>query len=273
MNRPNYPGVSLTAHYTAYAWHVLGVPEAHRFTTRRGQLLFSAARPVRWLAPRIGLADPVAILLEARHRILEDALAAAGCDTYVEIAAGLSPRGTAYSQDPAVTYVEVDLPRMSALKERLVGPHRGPGHHLLAADATDPGLADRVAPLLAGRGKVAVVSEGLNAYLPRPAWRAVVRNAAALVQRAGGGVFLTDLNPAAALDRFGRTSRWVRRAIRTVARSPLYFPVRDLEDARAMLQGAGFREVTLHDPRTHPTTRGRVAARSRGNVIVAEAWV
>ena len=167
MNHPDMSSVGLTAHFTAYAWHLLGVPEAHRFATGRGRLLHLATSPLRRLAPALGFADPMDTLLASRHLLLEHVIRREGDRTFVEIASGLSPRGTAYCADPEVRFVEVDLPDMSALKRRLVADARGADQRFVAGDATDPALYEELADHVRGRGPVLVVTEGLNAYLPR----------------------------------------------------------------------------------------------------------
>jgi O-methyltransferase involved in polyketide biosynthesis len=265
--------VGLTAHYTAKAWHALGVPEAERFVTMRGRLLFAATAPLRWLGPRIGLDDPLFLLLSSRHLIIEQLLDEQGLLAFLELASGLSPRGAARTRDPRVTYVEVDLPHVIALKERLLGKERGAGHHLLPGDAIKSSTYDAALGLLGGRGPIAVVAEGLNAYLPRPALVALLGEAARFLREAGGGVLAMELNPAEAVGRFGLAGALAVRGIGAVARSPLYLPVRDEADARELLESAGFESVVLHDPATHPATAAPRYAACRGVVLVAEAWI
>ncbi|MFH2009297.1 MAG: class I SAM-dependent methyltransferase [bacterium] len=265
--------VGLTAHYTAYTWHLLGVPEAHRFATGKGQLLHFVARPVLRLAPWLGLGDPLSFLLESRHLLLEHLLREDGCRTFVEIASGLSPRGTAYSVDPDVVFVEVDLPAMSALKTQLVGNARGPGQQFLAGDAMDPGLYDRLLERVRGRGPVTVVAEGLNSYLTRESLERMVLNVSSFLKACGGGRFVLDINPADALPRFGWLGAVVVRAIETVARYPVSLPVRSAEDAVQLLRRAGFSEACVHDPRAHPATAGHDFSGTRGVVLVLEGRI
>jgi O-methyltransferase involved in polyketide biosynthesis len=272
MRLPSLARIGPTAHYTAYAWHLMGQPEAHRFATRTGQLLHLAARPLRRLARWIGIGDPLAILLASRHQVLEHVLASSGCHAYVELGAGLSHRGLAYTRDPDVVFVEVDLPHMSRLKADLVGGTAGPGLHFVAGDALDPGTYDRIAAPVAGRGPVAVVAEGLNAYLPRDALEAMCRQVARLLARTGG-TFLLEVNPADAVARFGPFGHLFATAVRTVARSPVFLSVQSRADAVGLMARAGFDSVVVHDPRDHPATRGTEAARTRGVVLIVEGRI
>ncbi len=265
--------VGLTAHFTAYAWHLLGVPEAHRFATGRGRLLHLVTTPVRKLAPVLGFADPLETLLASRHLLLEHVIRREGDTTFVEIASGLSPRGTAYCTDPDVVFVEVDLPDMSALKRRLVGDAAGVGQHFVEGDATDPALYGALVRLVRDRGLVTVVTEGLNAYLSRAGLESLVRNVADFLRECGGGRFVLDINPADSLLRFGIFGRLVVGAIQTVARFPVTLPVQSGVDGVELLEEAGFTQVQLHDPRSHPACAGRDFSDTRGTVLVLEGRI
>jgi len=273
MTRPDMSSVGLTAHYTAYAWHLLGVSEAHRFATGRGRLLHLATSPLRRLAPALGFADPLDVLLTSRHLLLEHVIQREGHRTFVEIASGLSPRGTAYCADPEVVFVEVDLPDMSAMKRRLVGDARGVGQRFVAGDATDPALYGVLADIVRDRGPVTVVTEGLSAYLSRAGLEGLVRDVAAFLRGCGGGQFVLDVNPADALLRFGLVGRLVVGAIQTVARFPVTMPVQSGADGVRLLEAAGFTGVSLHDPRSHLACAGRDFSDTRGTVLVLEGRI
>jgi hypothetical protein len=273
MTRPDMSSVGLTAHFTAYAWHLLDVPEAHRFVTGRGRLLHLATSPLRRLAPVLGFADPLDTLLTSRHLLLEHVLRQEGGRTFVELASGLSPRGTAYCADPDVVFVEVDLPDMSALKRRLVADARGVGQRFVAGDVTDPALYADLAEHVRDRGPVTVVTEGLNSYLPREGLEALVRNVADFLRVCGGGRFVLDINPADALSRYGLFGRLVVGAIQTVARFPVTMPVRSGTDGVLLLEAAGFTRIRLHDPRSHPACAGHDFSDTRGTVLVLEGRI
>lgn len=273
LARPDMSGVSLTAHFTAYSWHKLGVPEAHRFVTRRGRLLHAATRPLARLSELAGVGDPEEILLVPRYHVLEAQLQASGCRTFVELGAGLSPRGTAYALEPGVTYLEVDLPGQSQLKERLVGDGRGAGLRFIAGDALDPELYPRLAAEVAGRGPVAALAEGLIAYLPRDGVKILLAGVCQLLRRSGGGILLFDLNPADAVERFGLLGRFYMRLIGWVARWPLDLPIRSVEDALSLLRNAGFDEVIAHDTRDHPAAAGLNTGLTRGALLIIEGRV
>lgn len=266
-------GVGLTAHYTAYAWHLLGAPEAHRFVTWQGRLLHAAASPVAAAAGVLGIGHPVSLLLEPRYRILEHELRGSGLKRFVELGAGLSCRGTAYSQDPEVTYVEVDLPGMTQVKEQLVGDAKGRGQRFAGGDVLDADLYLRLREQVGDRGQVAVISEGLSSYLSRPAFEALARHVSGFLRDCGGGVFLTDVSPVDAVQRFGWFGSVFTWGIGVVARWPLGLPVRSTGDGVRMFEHAGFDRVEVHGPSTHPATSDLDHDRIRDVVLVFEGRV
>ncbi len=272
---PTLHGVSLTAHYTAYAWHRMGVPEAARFATLAGRLLTAAAWPIEAAARRLGRGDFASLLLRPRHRLFEDRLGASGCRTFVELGAGLSPRGTAYTRaDAAVRYVEVDLPAMSALKARLVGAARGPGQRFVAGDVRDAALFARLADEVRGRGPVAVVAEGLLAYFPPAGYRALLRAVSEFLQAVGGGVFVFDANPRAGLRHFGPLAAIALRLIGVVAQNAMDLPVESAAAGLADLAAAGFAPVHVFaPPPTHTPDAPPVAAPGPDALLLLfEAW-
>ena len=273
MAEQDMSGVSLTAHYTAYAWHLLGVPEAHRFITRRGRWLHRVAKIFEIFTRPAGIGDLVSILMEPRHLLFEHLIKASKSRCIVELGAGLSPRGTAYTRDSDLTYIEVDLPRMSALKARLVGEAKGENQHFLAGNVLDPGLFDRLEQLIRNKGPVAVVAEGLLYYLKRKPLEQMLEDTARLLKQAGGGVFISDLNPVTAIERFGLAGWLFIKVLARVARWPATMSIRDSQEARELFLNAGFDEIQGHDPRTHPAAARLEHVQTRGVVLLIEASV
>jgi hypothetical protein len=266
-------GVGLTAHYTAYAWHLLGAPGAHRFVTWQGRLLHAAVSSVAAAAGVLGIGHPVSLLLEPRYRILEHELRSFGLNWFVELGAGLSYRGTAYCRDPEVSYVEVDLPGMISVKERLVGDAKGRGQRFLGGDVLDPELYLRLRDQVGDHERVAVISEGLSSYLPRTAFETLARRVSGFLRGCGGGVFLTDITPMDAVRRFGWFGSFFTWGIGVVARWPLGMPVESASDGVRLFEDAGFDRVSVHDPSSHPATADLDHDRIRDVVQVLEGRV
>src|ERR1051325_1938852 len=139
--RAESENVSPTAFATGHFWYRHGlshegllIPEGKR-----------ADRGFRWLIRLVRAISGVDIeaMMLARHRGLDAMLSReieAGRVSQVnELAAGLSPRGWRITQKygARVHYIETDLPRMAALKHRLLGAAKlyGPKHRVTTVNA------------------------------------------------------------------------------------------------------------------------------------------
>lgn len=147
--------------------------------------------------------------------MIDQVVRESGATQVLEIASGLSPRGATFSADPALRYVEVDLPGMVARKRELLSrTEEGkrvlarPNWSLQAADARTDDLAARLEP---GR-PACVVGEGLFMYLDAAEQRALWSRIAAALRHAGSGTFVFDLTPGPEQPRpgfLGRALRWL----------------------------------------------------------------
>gem|GEM_PF-3498717 len=140
--------------------------------------------------------------LEIRHRVTDHLINEAGNAQILDIAAGLTSRGMHMAQGESVTYVELDLPVISDLKNRVQrqlqrdGTIRrfGRGDLLLeAGDALDPAAVTRAAQHFNPGEPVTVLTEGLLHYLRRDERAALAQNIHGVLQQAGGGVWITDM--------------------------------------------------------------------------------
>jgi len=126
---------------------------------------------------------------EIRARSLDTALADLGATRVLELASGLSFRGLALADDPAVHYLDTDLPEMAAHKASLVSTlHPAPLAGTLrveALDAQDP-AAFAAAVRSLPPGPIAIVHEGLLVYFDDAEKARLAANIrAALAQRGG----------------------------------------------------------------------------------------
>jgi O-methyltransferase involved in polyketide biosynthesis len=248
--------LSVTALYTAQTWLWGELDQADLFATRRSRDVFNAtnlalgaARAFRRDMPslRHGLVQ--------RHVMIDRLLAASGCTQVLELAAGLSRRGASVSADPAIRYVEVDLPAMIVEKRGLLSrsePGRAvaarPNLILLERDVTTLALAE---PLV--DGPVFVIAEGLLMYLDAAAQVELWTRIAALVATRPGSALAFDLVPAVEQPKPGRVGRALEAAMKkfTGGRS-FAFDGRTRFDLVAQLRGAGFTTVDLFAPETVP---------------------
>jgi O-methyltransferase involved in polyketide biosynthesis len=110
---------------------------------------------------------------EARYKTTDQIIARYHITQVLEIAAGLSPRGLAMTEDPNVVYVATDLPEIleqeKAIAESILAKmniHR-PNLHFRIANALDrESLLQAAVPFQSGK-PIAIITEGLLPYLTR----------------------------------------------------------------------------------------------------------
>ena len=271
-------GISPTAHYTGHVWVRNGLSHPE-LGTREGRLFFDALAPAMAVSRRLGGATLEGMLL-ARHRIIDDLLAAAIDDgrvsQVIEVACGMSPRGWRFAgrYGDRLTYVEADLPEMAARKrsalERMGS--LGTAHRVVEIDALrDAGplsLAAVSADLEPQRG-LAIVTEGLLTYFPHDEVLDMWRRFAGAVRRFSAGLYVADVRlgghlPAIPDRAFqGALSAFVGRRVHT------HFAGES--EAVAALCEAGFKQARLHRADRHPAAgeAGRDPASSRLHIIEA----
>lgn len=183
--------VGPTALYTAQAWRAGGFENAALFDHPLGRLMFTAGgigqRLFRPLLP--AYARQFDRYLVLRHRAIEARMERLLPDVVIEVAAGLSPRGLTYARRwPEVSYVELELPNMVALKRaRLKGTKLPPNYQLEAADILAQDFPAQLPFTLNKRQRVVVISEGLMDYLAMPEKQRAWTNVQQLLRLAGAG--------------------------------------------------------------------------------------
>jgi O-methyltransferase involved in polyketide biosynthesis len=142
----------------------------------------------------------MAVMWEARFKIVNHVLKAHHPDQFFEIAAGFSTRGLDIAARTPVTYVEVDLPGVIAEKRRIVETLIARGEiparsnfHLAEGNALN--LADLLSAtrFFADR-PVAVINEGLLPYLDRADRTTFARNVYTVLERFGGIWITPDID-------------------------------------------------------------------------------
>lgn len=238
-----------TAHYTAYVWHRLGMPYGDLFATPKGARLFWSFRLAgEWMASASHRVPSMEQYLALRHRLIEAALEEQQPDRIVEIGAGLSRRGVTWAAEKAVPYVELDLPHMAAVKRELL-VRRAPPElrrrlegqlQIEEADILDPGFGARLAELLQGARRPAVIAEGVVGYFDMGERQHIVSS----VRQGLGtsqGIFLCDLRTHAAGRALGPIVGGMRLAIRLVTRGRgIREDFADDADVRAFFARTGF---------------------------------
>jgi len=142
-----------------------------------------------------------AALLEARYKVVDQALRQWRYTQVLELASGLLPRGMIWSQQPEVTFVESDLPLMIEYKQQLIRQLIGERANLRfeainVAHHSNPLLlaAKHFQPLQ----PIAIICEGLLQYLSLAEKVQVFANVRHFLQQYPGQWITPDLATKAA---------------------------------------------------------------------------
>lgn len=207
--------LSVTALYTAGVWAWSDRPGAHLYasqaTRRVWGVVEAVLRVARWF---VRGAPSLRHGLVQRHLMLDalvDEGRSAGIGQVVELAAGLSPRGAAFTSESELRWIEVDRPEVIAYKAALLarteeGQQVAARPHLqrVAADLLDPSWPHDLQP----DGPCLVLIEGLLMYLDTPQRQALFGQVATMLRPHGGRVAF-DFVPPAEKPPPGRIARWL----------------------------------------------------------------
>lgn len=252
-------GISFTAFYTGEVWRRHGL-SAPFLSQPQGRALYLAGRPFE-LASKLAFGTNNEMLLLQRHRILdhllEKAIQEEGVTQVVEIACGLSPRGTLMMQrfaSKGLVYLEADLPGMAARKRALlaqagVSDHR---HRVIDLDILKQGVEESLESVFAREldpaRKTVVITEGLINYFDYQTIHGFWTRLAQALKPFPLGIYLTDLYPNFRWHPGVRLANAFKGglAVATRSRVTLHF-----ESEKAVLAGfgdAGFRSTRVHLP-------------------------
>lgn len=240
--------IAPTAHYTAYAWHRLGLPHAELFTTSLGARLHRLFGVIELPERLGGRRSRLLRTLDNRHALIEQALEELRPDVIVEIGAGLSRRGVTWSVEHGVRYVEIDLPEMLAYKQHLIDTRAGATEREAIArnlrmwpyDIMADGFAERLAEQLRDAHRPAVVAEGVIGYFERPLQLELLRGIHGAF--AGRGEIIADLRIHDPRNR--HATRLLRTAIFVATRGRgAAEGFESTEDVRQLFRAAGFDDV------------------------------
>lgn len=219
--------IAPTAHYTAYAWHRLGLSHADLFVTPRGRRLYWAFRAGgEWIA-RTQRATPLLVdVLAYRHLLIDRELSRLAPDRVIELGAGLSRRGLASVLDHGVArYLEIDLPHMASAKRaaldrapRAIRDALGTRLEVRAVDLLSPDVGAILASELRGARRAVVIAEGVLGYFPLSERAHIVRAIAEGLAAADEGAFLCDLRDTERAGELRSAIRFMRGAVRLVTR-------------------------------------------------------
>jgi len=146
------------------------------------------------------LLSKIFVAFEARFKSVDAVLGKyPNITRFIEIPSGFSTRGITKTQNPAVSYVECDLPLILQEKQKLVGrilAHtdgaRNRSLFFHAASILDGDQLHCAADQLSD-GPIAIITEGLLSYLTIQERTAAAKNVWALLAAHGGVWIVTDL--------------------------------------------------------------------------------
>jgi len=195
--------ISPTALYTGQVWQTSGrsIPE---LKSMPASALHIALAPSMFISRSLG-GPTLEDFLLARHDLIDHQLTelieSGKVSQVVEIAAGLSPRGSRFVEryGDKITYIEADLPGMVAQKKKLLAQRLSvcPNHHVQVVDAfadTGPESLDALVAQLDPKKGLAIVTEGLLNYFDQESvvnlWARISRTLAQFKH----GVYLSDIH-------------------------------------------------------------------------------
>jgi O-methyltransferase involved in polyketide biosynthesis len=219
--------LSITALYTSQVWAWAGLSCAELFATTDGKRVFDVTNAALAVMRR---GTPLRYALLHRHAMIDHLVRASAIRRVIELAAGLSRRGAAFTADPQIDYVELDLPAVVARKRELLQRTAGgravlarANYQLVAGDIESVELAGSFAGRSSGIGELApfsggapvlVIAEGLAMYLDAAARGRLFGKLRRLADDAGAVELVFDLVPTAEEPPPGVTGRLLEAAMK-----------------------------------------------------------
>lgn len=254
-------GISFTAFYTGEVWRRHGL-SVDFLEQAQGRLLYVAGRPMEKLAEAVLGGGNETMLLQ-RHliidHVLERAVTKEGYTQVVEIACGLSPRGTLMAKRFAshdLHYIEADLPAMAARKRALLqeAGELGPRHRVVDIDILAADVAHSLEAVFAQLDparKTLVITEGLVNYFDYPTITGFWARLAGCLQRFPAGIYLTDLYPNFQWHRIAQAARLFKAALSLATRSHVTLHFGNEAAIQAGFRDAGFGATRVHLPESY----------------------
>lgn len=255
-------GISFTAFYTGEVWRRHGL-SVDFLAQPQGRLLYTAGRPMEKLAEAVLGGGNETMLLQ-RHlimdHVLERAVTREGYTQVVEIACGLSPRGTLMARrfaDHDLNYIEADLPAMAARKRALLeeAGELGERHRVVDIDILARDVAHSLEAVFATQldpsRKTLVITEGLVNYFDYATITGFWMRVAEVLKQFPAGIYLTDLYPNFQWHRNAKVARAFKAALSLATRASVTLHFGNEEAIRAGFHAAGFSGTHVHLPESY----------------------
>jgi len=198
----SFENVGPTAMFVAYLRQVSGMPVAGKIAELAGAKKY-IDKFVKEVNEKFNLSSEqiekltikFAPSMELRQLSVMNFLKSRGVKNILEIAAGISSRGIEMTADSEISYVESDMPKMIAEKEKLAKyflPEKRNNLSFMAANALS--LDDLMKASEKLKCPIAIVNEGLLGYLTREERIIVMKNIHKILEEKGGFWITTDFS-------------------------------------------------------------------------------
>lgn len=270
-NPADTSSISFTALYTGHVWYANGM-STPAFHNTSGSVLYHALMPFEFIGKQLAGGNIKTFLLQ-RHLIInhlvEKAIEEEGVTQILEIACGMSPRGTRYcKQFENLTYIETDLPGMAARKHRLLSSQGelSARHQVVPLSIFSEQGSDSLESVLEGNfdtGKpILIITEGLVNYFSLDTIEEFWARLHSALRRFPKGIYLMDNYPLFHDHPLHNTMRVLGGMLSVVSRSQVSFHFDSDDTAHQCFESLGFAHTTIHNPRDYyeqlpiPRTRG-----------------
>jgi len=219
--KETYEKISPTAKLVAYLRTFSDIPFTKEIATKSGaektfhELAEESAKSMIRLAP----------MWEGRYKVTNRILADHDITQVLEIAAGLSPRGLAMTENPDVVYVATDLPKILEEEKEIAEAIlvklncQRPNLHFLAADCFNmDSLLTAVAAFNRDR-PIAVITEGLFPYFNRDEKKVLAGNIHELLGKYSGLWITTDVHTRQSLQRMSQFDESTKKRLTRISSS------------------------------------------------------
>ena len=240
-----YAKISPTAKFVAYGRTFTDIPFAREIAAECDA---ETAFQTLYVAESLPLQAP---FWEARYKTTNQIIAREGMTQMLEIAAGLSPRGLAMTEDPDVVYVATDLPEMLEQEKAIAGAilarlhMQRPNLHFSVANALDRDEVLQAATPFQADKPVVILTEGLLTYLTRAEQATLAANVHELLARYGGVWITPDVSTKQSWDTFRRIDKRMQQRAQTISnvteRSLYENLFIDKNDVQQFFTSAGFK--------------------------------
>lgn len=264
--------ISFTAHYTGYIWYLLGISH-ERLATAKGKQLATLLHPFETLAEKF-VGHSVRSTLKLRHRLIDQRLKELIAQhpdlQIIEIAAGLSPRGWRFRQKyPAISYIEVDLPAMAAIKREALQPIE-PDAKVYGCDIFSEQFQQILKQDLDHSRPIAVLSEGLINYFSKDLIGKLSQILSTGFQQFPNGYFISDLYPEPT-HRLAKVIWHSSKLLKFLSKSEFQFYFTSPQEAAEFFKTHGFKKTHIRQASNfeHPEEKNHL-----GDIVwIVEAQV